>query len=117
MRLQEQSVRLHEVCYGQTAPPRRPHGGMVPPIDFVRHCFKEPFGEGSSRTPSDLTPTARVLDVIMRRTLILRMGYREGLTRLQLWLLNSLMQQTVFDIWDLLLSEMEDTIAEGFKGH
>ena len=27
------------------------------------------------------------------------------------------MQQTVFDIWDLLLSEMEDTIAEGFKGH
>ena len=26
------------------------------------------------------------------------------------------MQQTVFDIWDLLLSEMEDTIAEGFKG-
>ena len=38
------------------------------------------------------------------------------MTRLQLWLLNSLMQQTVFDIWDLLLSEMEDTIAEGFKG-
>ena len=26
------------------------------------------------------------------------------------------MQQTVFDIWDLL-SEMEDTIAEGFRGH
>ena len=22
----------------------------------------------------------------------------------------------MFDIWDLLLSEMEDTIAEGFKG-
>ena len=45
------------------------------------------------------------------------MGYREGLTRIQLWLLNSLMQQTVFDIWDLLLLEMEDTIAEGFRGH
>ena len=27
------------------------------------------------------------------------------------------MQQTVFDVWDLLLSKMEDTIAEGFKGH
>ena len=26
------------------------------------------------------------------------------------------MQQTVFDIWDLLLSEMEDTIVEGFRG-
>ena len=117
LRLQEQPVRLHEVCYGQTVPPRRTHGGMVPPTDLVRHCFTEPFGKGLSRTPSDLTPTARVMDVIMRRTLLLRMGYREGLTRIQLWLLNSLMQQTVFDIWDLLLLEMEDTIAEGFRGH
>jgi len=33
----------------------------MPPKDLVRHCFIEPFGEGSSRTPSDLTPTARVL--------------------------------------------------------
>ena len=53
----------------------------------------------------------------MRRTLLPRMGYREGFTRIQLWLLNSLMQQIVFDIWDLLLSEMEDTITEGFRGH
>ena len=90
---------------------------MVPPIDLVRHCFIEPFGEGSSRTPSDLTPTIRVLDAIIRRTLLLSMGYHEGLTHIQLWLLNSLMQQTMFDIWDLLLLEMEDTIAEGFRGH
>ena len=116
LRLQEQPIRLHEVCYGQTEPPKCPHGGLLPPIDLVPHCFTEPFGEGSSRTPSDLTPTARVLDAIMR-ILLLRMGYHEGLTRIQLWLLNSLMQQTVFDIWDLLLSEMEDTIAEGFRGH
>ena len=115
--LQEQPVKLHEVYYGQTEPPRRPHGGLVPPIDLVRHYFKEPFGEGSRRNPSDLTLTAQVLEAIMRRTLLPRMGYREGLTRIQLWLLNALMQQTVFDIWDLLLSEMEDTIAEGFKGH
>ena len=89
----------------------------MPPIDLVRHCFTEPFSEGSSRIPNDLTPSARVLDAIMRRTLLPRMGHREGLTRIQLWLLNYLMQQTVFDIWDLLLSEMEDTIAEGFRGH
>ena len=88
----------------------------MPPTDLVRHCFKEPFGEGSKRNPSDLTPIARVLEAIIRRTLLPRLGYREGLTRLQLWLLNALMQQTVFDIWDLLLSEMEDTVAEGFKG-
>ena len=89
---------------------------MVPPMDLVRHCFTEPFDEGSRRNPSDLTPTARVIEAIMRRTLLPRMGYREGLTQIQLWFLNSLMQQTVFDIWDLL-SEMEDTIAEGFRGH
>ena len=58
-----------------------------------------------------------MLEAIIRRTLLPKLGYREGLTRLQLWLLSALMQQTVFDIWDLLLSEMEDTIAEGFKGH
>ena len=116
LRLQEQPIRLHEVCYGQTTPPRHPHGGLVLPTDLVCHCFTEPFGEGSSRTPSDLTPTTRVFNAIMR-TLLLRMGYHEGLTRIQLWLLNSLMQQTMFDIWDLLLSEMDDTIIEGFRGH
>ena len=89
----------------------------MPPTDLVRHCFTEPFSEGSRRNPSDLTPTTCVLEAIMRRTLLPRLGYREGLTRIQLWLLNSLMQQTVFDIWDLLLSEMEDTIVEGFRGH
>ena len=89
----------------------------MPPTDLIRQCFIEPFGEGSSRTPRDLTPTARLLDAIMRRTLLLRIGYHEGLTRIQLWLLNSLIQQTVFDIWDLILSEMEDTLAEVFRGH
>ena len=64
--------------------------GWCPPIDLVRHYFTEPFGEGSSRTPNDLTPIARVLDAIMRRTLLPRMGYHEGLTRIQLWLLNCL---------------------------
>ena len=51
------------------------------------------------------------------RTLLPSMRYREGLTWIQLWLLNSLMQQIGFDIWDLLLSEMKDTITEGFRGH
>ena len=75
------------------------------------------FGEGSSRTPHDLTPIARLLDAIMRRTLLSRMGYLEGLTRIQLWLVHYLVSQTVFDIWDVMLLEMEDTLAEGFKGH
>ena len=89
----------------------------MPPTDIVRPCFTEPFGEGSSRTPHDLTPTTRLLDAIMRRTLLPRMGYREGLTCIQLWLVYHLVSQSVFDIWDVILSEMEDTLAEGFRGH
>ena len=45
------------------------------------------------------------------------MVYREGLTHIQLWLVKSLVQQTVFDIWDVILLEMEDTLTEGFRGH
>jgi hypothetical protein len=36
---------------------------------------------------------------------------------MQLWVVHHLISQTPFDIWDLMLCEMEDTLAEGFKGH
>jgi hypothetical protein len=83
----------------------------------VYGSFCEPFGEGSRRTPASLTSLARVLDAIVRWTLLLRLGYREGLTRMQLWDVHHLISQTPFDIWDLMLCEVEDTLAEGFKGH
>jgi hypothetical protein len=86
-------------------------------LQTIRPCFREPFGEGSRRTPASLTPLARVLDAIVRRTLLPRLGYREGLTRMQLWVVHHLISHTSFDIWDLMLCEMEDTLAEGFKGH
>lgn len=79
-------------------PPRCPHGREVPPTEIVRACFHEPFGEGSSRRPCDLTPTARLLDVVMRKTLLPREGFREGLTHIQLWLVSHLVSQTAFDI-------------------
>ena len=53
----------------------------------------------------------------MRRTLLSRGGYHEGLTRIQLWLVHHLISQTPFDIWDLILLEVEDTLKDGFKGH
>ena len=31
--------------------------------------------------------------------------------------MNSLIQKIVFDIWDVIFLEMEDTLAEGFRGH
>jgi hypothetical protein len=76
-------IRRYTSCvFGQTAPPRRPHGGTVPPTNMIRPCFRDPFGKGSRRTPASLTPLARVLDAIVRRTLLPRLGYREGLTRM-----------------------------------
>jgi hypothetical protein len=83
-------TKIHQLCFGQTAPPRRPHGGTVPPTNMIRPCFREPFGEGSRRTPASLTLLARVLDAIVRRTLLPRLGYREGLTRMQLWVVHHL---------------------------
>ena len=35
LRLQESPIQLHEVCYGHTEPPKRPHGGPVPPTDLI----------------------------------------------------------------------------------
>jgi hypothetical protein len=89
LRILESPIWIHEICYGETEPPRRPHGGRIPPTDLVRACFTEPFGEGLSRTPRDLTPIARIMDVVMR-TLLPRGGYHEGLTRIQLWLVHHL---------------------------
>ena len=117
MRIPESPIRIHEIYYGETDPLRRPHGGLVPPTDLVRACFTKPFGEGSSCTPRDLTPTARILNAIMRRSLLPRSGYHEGLTCIQLWLVHHLITKIVFDIWDVMLSEIEDTLAEGFRGH
>jgi hypothetical protein len=96
--LPSSETKIHQLCFRQTSPPRRPHGGTVPPIDLIRPCFHEPFGEGSRRTPASLTPLARVLDAIVRQTLLPRLGYRDGLTWMQLWVVHHLISQTPFDI-------------------
>ena len=111
LRILELATRIHQICYGQTQPPRRPHGGAVPPTDLVRAYFREPFDKGSRCTLGALTPTSRLQDAVMRRALLPRGGYHEGLTRIQLWLVHHLISQTPFDIWDLILSKTKDTLA------
>jgi len=86
-------TKIHELCYGNFEPPRRPHGGALPPVDFVAPCFSQPFGEGSSRTVGNLTRTGRILDFVMRKTLLPRSGYRDGFTRIQQWLIAHLIAQ------------------------
>jgi len=76
-------TRIHQLCYRNFEPPRHPHGGALPSVDFVAPCFRQPFGEGSSRTVGDLTRPARILDFVLRKTLINRSGYKDGFTRIQ----------------------------------
>ena len=52
----------------------------------------------------------------MRKTLLPRPGYHDGFTRIQQWLIGHLIAQRQFDIWDLIVSEIEDTSDEGFRG-
>ena len=96
--------------------PNSPHGGEIPPVDFVAPCFRPPFGEGSSRTVGDLTRPAKILDFVLRKTLLPRTGYRDGFTRIQQWLVAHLISQTSFDLWDQIVSEIKDTISESFRG-
>jgi hypothetical protein len=64
----------------------------------------------------DLTRLARILDFVLRKTLFPRTGYRDGFTRIQQWLVAHLISKTPFDLWDLIVSEIEDTISESFRG-
>ena len=98
-------------------PPHRPHGGELPPVDFLSPCYRPPFSEGLSRVVGGLTHPARIMDFVTRKTLLPRPGYRDGFTRIQQWLIAHLVAQREFDIWDLIVSEIEDTIAEGFRSH
>jgi len=53
---------------------------------------------------------------VLRKTLLPRTGYRDGFTHIQQWLVAHLISQTQFDLWDLIVSEIEDTISESFRG-
>jgi len=52
----------------------------------------------------------------MRKTFLPWPGYTDGFTRIQQWLIAHLIAQRPFDLWDLIVSEIEDTVGEGFRG-
>jgi hypothetical protein len=33
-------TKIHELCYGSYEPPRHPHGGELPRVDFISPCFR-----------------------------------------------------------------------------
>ena len=60
-------------------------------------------------------PVVCLLNDVMRRTLLPRTGFKEGLTNVQQWLLATLASQSEFHIVDFMICEMEDTIADGIR--
>jgi hypothetical protein len=109
----ESSTRLHNLCYGTSDPPRRPHGGVAPGTAHVTALFRPPFSDGSRRSPTDFTTSAKFLFQLMRQTLLQRMGYREATTHIQLWLLGALVSHSEFDVVDFLICDIEDTVLDG----
>jgi len=64
----------------------------------------------------DLTCPTRILDFVLRKTLFPTTGYKDGFTWIQQWLVAHLIAQRPFDLWDMIVLEIEDTIAESFRG-
>lgn len=52
---------------------------------------------------------------LMRRTLLPRIGYRDDITHIQLWLLGALVSHSMFDIVDFLICEIEDIVLDGLR--
>jgi hypothetical protein len=62
-----------------------------------------------------MLPPVRLLDAIIKRTILPRPNFRDGTTRLHQWLLSHLVRGITLDIWDLMLCELEDTIYKSFS--
>ena len=77
-RLRELETRIHELCYSGIQHPRHPHDGLLPSIKFVAPCYRPPFIEGLNRALTSLTRHARILDIVMRKTLLPRLGFARG---------------------------------------
>jgi hypothetical protein len=53
----------------------------------------------------------------LRRSLLFRIGYNEGITALQQWLLLYIMTGRDFDLVDFFICELEDVIMDGMTVH
>jgi len=105
------------MAYGNTVPPRRPHETLFPSDEEVSILFQQPFIPGTPRTPDRLTPVAHSVHLALRKSLLYRIGYNEGITALQQWLLLYIMTGRDFDLVDFFICELEDVIMDGMTVH
>ena len=94
---------LHHLTYGDVDPPRRPHQLYPPPDEEASKLFVQPFLPRTLRVPDRLTLLAKTVHLALRRSLLYRLGYNEGITALQQWLLIHILTGREFDIVDLFI--------------
>ena len=80
VRLSEQPYSLHFHTYGDADPPRRSKEPMFPSDEDASVLFLPPLLPGTPRVPSRLTPVAYVIHFALKRSLLFRIGYSEGIT-------------------------------------
>ena len=109
----EEPYSLHFHTYGDADPPRRLKEPMFPSNEDVSVLFQPPFLPGTPRVPSRLTLVAYVIHFALKRSLLFRIGYSEGITALKQWLLVYILGGLPFDNVDFFICELEDVIMEG----
>jgi hypothetical protein len=86
---------------------------VLPSDDEISFLFQQPFLPGTPRTPDRLTREVYVVHYALRRFVLYMMGNAESITGVQQWLLMYVMAKRLFDIVDILISEVEDAIMDG----
>lgn len=117
VQIAEEPHYLHYQAYANTVPPRRPHETHFPSDEEVSVLFQQPFLPGTPRTPDRLTPVAHTIHLALRKSLLFRIGYNEGITALQQWLLLYILTGRDFDLVDFFICELEDVIMDGMTVH
>jgi hypothetical protein len=86
---------------------------VLPSDDEISFLFQQPFLPGTPRTPDRLTREVYVVHYALRRFVLYMRGNAESITGVQQWLLMYVMAKRLFDIVDILISEVEDAIMDG----
>ena len=103
---------VHRTVYGEVTPPFRGHPGTAPSLEQVQEIFSRKLQADTPRTPDILKREYFVLLQVLRRTLLLKGGFREGLTAIHLYLLVCLAIGTEFHIVNVLIAEIENIICD-----
>ncbi|XP_037441110.1 uncharacterized protein LOC119309164 [Triticum dicoccoides] len=100
-------ARVHTLAY--------PNGNSdevhLPPVEDIRHLYINPDAVMEFwKDQNQLNHETAVVNTVVRMSIRPRVGGRESLTTVEIWLLHLLRSAQPVDIVDLMIGEMQDTI-------